>query len=118
VNLTWKQRLSGSVPDKLPPIGSYSGFTLDDWRHSIERITYFRGLMEQPMFRDLLAVLNNSRPKAALTNVQPTEAAVLLGMRQGYDQLLSVILSLGYVEQKVPDQVEADYGARGFEEKL
>lgn len=70
------------------------------------------------MFRDLLSVLNNSRPKAAPMRVEPTEAAVLLGMRQGYDQLLSVILSLGHVEEKQPEQVPADYGGTGFQDKL
>lgn len=118
LSLTQRLRIlfSGQLPEQpaqpvLPPtrrvVGTYNGMTLVDWVQSDERIKYAQELFRQPFFRDLLAVLSNARPQPK----QPFDAVREFGRREGFDDLLRVLLVLPkFPEQNAPE-VEADYGA-------
>jgi hypothetical protein len=117
MKLSWKQRLLGTVELPAPPtpasttIGSWNGMTHTQWLSSPDHIHYARTLFTQPLFRDLLAVLTNSRPRPVVRGITDTEAAVLLGIQQGYDTLLGLLLSLPTLPHEQPEEVPATYGA-------
>ena len=119
MRLTWKQRLTGTAPSPQPPsppppaIGSWSGMQLRHWHHSDPHIAYARDLFQQPHFRDLLAVLINSRPRSHISD-SPTEAAIQLGIQQGWDMLLGLLLSMPELPPTPAEEVPATYGAESF----
>lgn len=111
MKLTPWQRIIGHAPDPKPPekvVGSYNGFDMDRWQASPEHINYARQLFAQPLFRDLLAVLANSRPNTAGLHI---DAARALGWVEGYEMLMSRLLSLTLVPTPEQEEVKADYSA-------
>jgi hypothetical protein len=120
MRLTWKQRLFGTVDPTVVTthrtVGTYNGMTLDAWKQSNEHIGYIRDLHNTPKFRDLLAVLSNSRPQASLRpGITDTEAAILYGIRLGYDQLLGTLLDLATYPPVQQADVPIDYGADAWD---
>ena len=118
MNLTWKQRLTGHAdPHEITHhhhVGHYNGMTREAWKASDAHVRYLRDLMTQPMFRDLLAVLSNSRPQA-LSNPDPTAAAIALGRREGYDLLFGALLDLAEFPPPIPEEVPLTYGSEEFD---
>ena len=127
--LPWKARLSGYIdtPDPALPtptptpspspttIGTWNGMHLTHWQASNDHINYARDLFTQPKFRDLLAVLTNSRPRPVTRGISDTEAAISLGIYQGYDLLLGTLLTLPTYPTEAPEEVQATYGSESFD---
>lgn len=90
----------------------YTPLTLNDWRAAGERVTYVQSLLADPMFRDLVGMLANVRPLHR-GSMDPTTAAMLLGQRIGYDQVIATLLAAGTQIPATPAEIEADYGAKG-----
>ena len=88
-------------------IPQYNGMTLESWRASRPHIEWFRELLATPRFRDVLAVLNNTRPVPEITS---TEVAALHGARaRGYHEALAVLLELANEPPKDTLFPEPDY---------
>lgn len=104
--------MSTDTPASIPL--SFSAWSLPLWRASADHIAYARDLFTQPKFRDLLAVLHNLRCESAPVAVTDTQAAILLGQRQGYDQMLGALLALTEFPETPKGEVESDYGAGEF----
>lgn len=102
---------------RRPVIGTYNGYTFSDWQSSDEHIKWMREQMQQPKFRDMLAVLTNARPQTNLAAITEVDAAVGLGRRIGYDEVIATLLSLANFPDKPAPDVEADYGANEFDLK-
>lgn len=116
MKITWKERLTGQIA--APPaahVGSWSGMTEAHWQSSNDHINYARDLFTQPKFRDLLSVLSNSRPRPINRGITETEASIMLGIYQGYDALLGLLLRLPQYPQPVAEEVPATYGAEEFD---
>ncbi len=130
MTLSWSQRFralfKGELPDppKPPPpppppekpirtvVGTYNGFTLYDWFGSNPHIQFAIGLFKESMFRDLLAVLVNARPKVSEEDMRnPNSSAVALGRFLGYQDCLNTLLSLPRMPKPHTPDIEADYGA-------
>lgn len=128
MTLSWSQRFraffAGELPDPpVPPappapkpirtvVGTYNGFTLYDWRSSPAHVQFCINLFKESMFRDLLAVLMNARPRVHEEETKNSNAsAVALGKFLGYQQCLEVLLSLPIHPKLQPPDIEADYGA-------
>ncbi len=89
--------------------------TLDHWQLSRPHIDFARELFNQPMFRDLMAVLSNARPRAMASDANATTAAIALGRREGFDMLFGILLHLAeYPPAPIPE-VPASYGAEEFD---
>lgn len=86
--------------------------TAELWQRSAEHIKFAQELFQQPKFRDILAVLTNSRPNIVVSPIlDPTRVAVDLGRLQGYGELLKVIFALPmFPSHELPD-LQADYSA-------
>lgn len=102
-----------ALPPPVPAL-AWSGMTLERWRASSAHVQYARDLWQQPLFRDLLMALINSRPRPVSADISPTAANILLGVNQGYDLLLGQIFQLPSFADEDPAPVEATYGQEDF----
>ena len=96
-------------------VGEWNGMTLDRWRNSQPHVAFAQRLFKEPLFRDMLAVLQNVRPFMPTKGITDTEVAVQLGIRLGHDQLMGVLLQLPVMAQIPTEEVPADYGASDFD---
>lgn len=122
MKLTLKQRLTGKIPDPQPakgapyPIGTFIGMDAAAWFKSDAHILWAREMFKEPKFKDLLAVLSNSRPRRVPSGVSDVDACITLGEREGYDRLLGLLLTLPEFPKKEEQQeVPMTYGAENFQ---
>lgn len=122
--LSWRERLRGLADIELFPASAhpapkpllvYSSMSAIHWRQSSPHIDWLRRQFSDPMFRDLMAVLSNARPRPLSVNIDATSAAIALGRREGFDQLLGLLPILAEPIEPPPVEPDADYGATAFD---
>lgn len=127
IKLTWRERLFGQATVKLPMLPaasptttptithSYSPWTIQLWQKSEIHRQYAKDLLAEPRFRDLLALLSNMRPRPITkSDINPTSAAIGLGMVEGYEMCLAIFPALAAMPMESAAEVPADYGATAF----
>jgi hypothetical protein len=131
--LTLRERINvivrGRIPDRLIPpkasvlpprtrtIGTFNGMTLPMWKRSNEHIKWAQEVFKVEKFRDMLAVISNTRP-VPTTDPNQIVAAIELGRRRGHDDILRVILDLPLFPEHQTPVLEADYSASEVVETL
>lgn len=122
MRLTLWQRLSGQIEDPKPlrgeayPVGTFIGMDAQAWFRSDAHILWAREVFTQPKFKDMLAVLSNSRPRRVPTGVSQVDACIALGEREGYDRLLGLLLTLPeFPKREEAQEVPMTYGAENFQ---
>ena len=120
----WKKQPAVQGTPKAPtppvqpiPVLTYSSMTLAHWHASTPHVEFIRELMSKQMFKDMLAVLANSRPPVSRQDVSPTAAAIALGHREGFDHLFGTILDMAMPPAPAAqhEDVAATYGAEDFD---
>lgn len=84
--------------------------TLPMWKRSNEHIKWAQEVFKVEKFRDMLAVISNTRP-VPTTDPNQIVAAIELGRRRGHDDILRVILDLPLFPEHQTPVLEADYSA-------
>lgn len=122
MRLTLWERLTGQTEDPKPlrgepyPVGTFIGMDAAAWFKSDAHILWARETFADPKFKDMLAVLSNSRPRRVPTGVSEVDACIALGEREGYDRLLGLLLTLPeFPKREEVQEVPMTYGAENFQ---
>lgn len=119
MKLTWGNRLlaffTGEVfvdasPHFQEPFLGFSKATLSQWQNSSDRLSWAVNQMKDPMFREMLGVLNNnSNLGVNLEKIDPTKASFLLGFSQGMKQQVITILAMSQAPHIEQQEIPQDY---------
>lgn len=88
-----KKNAEAPIPKPTISVPIFTTLSLAQWRASDERVKYAAGLMETPLFRQLLGVLQNEMPRVyPREGTNAVEAQFALNIVPGYQRCLETLL--------------------------
>jgi hypothetical protein len=95
------------MPKKNKPPVSFTGLTLEQWRSDVPHL---RWAQREPIFREILSVIQNESYLALAPLDKVTENR-MLGRAEGYAMALEVLRAMAVKIEKPIPQIEPTYEA-------